>query len=779
MVNYFVDLELHSKGGIGNSSRPLNANEFVDKLTTLSNVVFYVKGIKDFGNSLVSVNCNGNSIIAWGPQPWRIKSFASSDIGNIKKLEGGIFDSTSSLTFRIDAIPEICNMYFVSKNLYLNQNSNSTMTLIGSTICTIGSPYEVHWNGSIVSAVDSVFCNKNGASKYMHNNTSSLSFSHCAFELGDSQQTISWNREEIFTNTLSINFDGTQFGWAAPYMPVWDAPKNAFDGRTLYSNIIYPTQPGQNYPSYTDEPVDLWRNARTGIGAGDFSNTPVISVAPEIGGYDISQTVSESADVKFQISAYGIPQQMKFQWYKNDVPLVDNEKYLGVNTNSLKIFNCLLTDAGTYYAIASNGVSPDARSNNMTLTVIEQQDFYVNMNIPGVSGSGTVVDPWSYQALENTLSSIPMGSVIYLKGSYVHVDGTSWGAGVTYKAWDPEINGPWRMKFNPYIGFGLTNQTLDGGILQIESSMGFTEDTILRNMYWIMKGNNSATLNGRTYGCTFVVEYGFNLQGVHTDLVFVNTHPTASVNHQGETLIRCAISSANFIINQQPIVSECQLDWVAPVMPIWDAPKENFLGIYNSITFPPQFGTIPFLNYENDLWGQPRCSIGAGYTEYQDLVWALGFPEFLKLTYTDAQFSVKINKDGKVYFAAVSSGSQPLTPYQIRDGKDSENKTLPVGNFGNLSVLADVQSTVVISNLSAGSYDVYFIAEDNVQNLQDSSVVTTIQIPAAEPIDPTKPGVTSDGVVLANEADVTMVITSAKVKTLFTNVYLPNMKYNR
>jgi len=95
------------------------------------------------------------------------------------------------------------------------------------------------------------------------------------------------------------------------------------------------------------------------IGAG---TAPVVTTQPA------SQAVPPGANVTFTVAASGAPTP-SFQWRRNGVDLVDGGVVSGATTPSLTLTGVTTGDAGTYSAVASNGILPNATSIGAVLTV--------------------------------------------------------------------------------------------------------------------------------------------------------------------------------------------------------------------------------------------------------------------------------------------------------------------------------------------------------------------------------------------------------------------------
>lgn len=173
-------------------------------------------------------------------------------------------------------------------------------------------------------------------------------------------------------------------------------------------------------------------------------------------------------------------------------------------------------------------------------------------------------------------------------------------------------------------------------------------------------------------------------------------------------------------------------------------------------------------------WGDSRTSLGAGFDEFVPLAWIDTYPKLFNVGFKVAQFLVKSNQNGQVYFVVVSHNDPAPLSEQIKAAKDASGHKVKFS--GNASLIANTELTLVVDDLSWKFYDIYFVAEDLFGNLQEQPVKITFIVSKDEPVDPDKPGVTTDGVVLASPSEETMVVTQPKITSSFTSVTFPPMK---
>ncbi len=93
-----------------------------------------------------------------------------------------------------------------------------------------------------------------------------------------------------------------------------------------------------------------------------------VNTAPAITTQPVSQTVLSGSNATFTVAASGIP-AVTYQWSLNGTPLSDGAGISGSATATLTLTGVGVGSAGSYTAIASNGVGTPATSNAATLTV--------------------------------------------------------------------------------------------------------------------------------------------------------------------------------------------------------------------------------------------------------------------------------------------------------------------------------------------------------------------------------------------------------------------------
>lgn len=131
-------------------------------------------------------------------------------------------------------------------------------------------------------------------------------------------------------------------------------------------------------------------------------------------------------------------------------------------------------------------------------------------------------------------------------------------------------------------------------------------------------------------------------------------------------------------------------------------------------------------------------------------------------TPTSSGFTVRAqtNEDGTAYFVVLADGATAPSAAQVKAGTDASDA--PAITSGSIPLSANVEATAAVAGLNPGTaYDVYFVAQDAVPNLQASpalvsvttlATLTAYQAWAAgfQPSDVSDPALNFDGDTLTN-----------------------------
>ena len=117
--------------------------------------------------------------------------------------------------------------------------------------------------------------------------------------------------------------------------------------------------------------------------------------------------------------------------------------------------------------------------------------------------------------------------------------------------------------------------------------------------------------------------------------------------------------------------------------------------------------------------------------------WTAGWPKIEMTSYTSLTAKANINIAGNVYFVILPGGATAPSPAQIKAGQDASNAS--VSKKGTIACAqASIEYTLDVLGLNESStYDVYFIAEDNVPTLQLVPSLVTITFGSSSKTDQT------------------------------------------
>ena len=774
----YVDLAAVGTGHAGTDVDAFSFDDFIADIADADvGTEYRLKGSFEYAGStavnFVGLN-GGHSFLPWDAAtngPWRIR-IATADVtftDSTETFNGGIFSFGSGSPI-LGQLINVSNMYFKFDGAV-----------------TFGIPGGSHLKGcTIDSAISFTF----GSGQY----------TDCVFvaPIVDGGGSTLNNCAISGAYTASgMTLNNCQTNWVAPVMPAWDAANVAFVAQIIYAGISTPPKPG-NVP-YTGYDIDLFGNARAGIGAGFFAIAPTINIQP------VSVFVDQGQTATLSVTASGsLP--LTYQWYRYDnsdvmpgnirVPLVESAKFIGVQTDTLQVTNAQPIDIGRYRVIVSDGVLPDAISlvssnGHIDLNGNPTATVYVDLDATGTAYSaGTDVDPLTGDIFFMHIKNSPITSIYYLKGTYetsqFNVLSGFAGCG-EFNAWDKSTNGPWKLKVD--IGNGTLlvspNDLFTDAILELyNSSSGEVIASGGRYVNCVIISDGKVSFaGGNTSGCTVVAdEINFGGGIIKNNIMIAN-----SITGGGANCSNCALSFVtntaggmtftNSLLTASDggllgwTLTNCTLGW----NPTTTWPSDAFGNVqtfYNSVLsagigIPPQPGATPYLetttplsnfDYSQDLWGNTRTGIGAVYF---DLIWNTTFPQASIIGETTITFQVQGNKAGIAYFVVVPNGAAAPTVAQVIAGQNGAGSPVAVGFSGNVAIVANVTNTLVATNLlSPVSYDVYFALVDGLGNTSIAPVmldVTTIDI--TDPVwTPTYPSISDVGI---NSIDVAVSLIEA------------------
>jgi hypothetical protein len=107
--------------------------------------------------------------------------------------------------------------------------------------------------------------------------------------------------------------------------------------------------------------------------------------------------------------------------------------------------------------------------------------------------------------------------------------------------------------------------------------------------------------------------------------------------------------------------------------------------------------------------------------------WIATWPQAEQLSPTSITVRAQTNETGTAYFVVLAGGATAPSAAQVKAGNDSANA--PATAAGNLALTANTEATGPVTGLTANtSYDVYFIAEDAVPNLQSTPALVSVSL---------------------------------------------------
>jgi len=107
--------------------------------------------------------------------------------------------------------------------------------------------------------------------------------------------------------------------------------------------------------------------------------------------------------------------------------------------------------------------------------------------------------------------------------------------------------------------------------------------------------------------------------------------------------------------------------------------------------------------------------------------WISTYPKANTVLSQSASFKVSIDEAGTAYFVIVPSGASAPSSAQVKAGQNASGTLVAAGLSGNVGLLTSVEGTLTAANLTPKEgYDVYFVAEDLLLNIQNSPVKVSI-----------------------------------------------------
>ncbi|SCZ07729.1 S8 family serine peptidase [Alkaliphilus peptidifermentans] len=112
---------------------------------------------------------------------------------------------------------------------------------------------------------------------------------------------------------------------------------------------------------------------------------------------------------------------------------------------------------------------------------------------------------------------------------------------------------------------------------------------------------------------------------------------------------------------------------------------------------------------------------------------ATGYPKIGKITDTTMELLLKTNEAGRAYYTVLLAGANAPSSTQVKAGQDSTGSVL-LGNLrGSVELIANTEAIVTIKGLTElTNYDIYIVADDDKENLQNEPVKLIFTTKATE-----------------------------------------------
>lgn len=240
-------------------------------------------------------------------------------------------------------------------------------------------------------------------------------------------------------------------------------------------------------------------------------------------------------------------------------------------------------------------------------------NYYVDLSLETNGHAGTTNDPYSladWQAVQ-----LGFLDTSFLKGT-ASIPGETITTSSNIEAWEPEINGPWRLECHTIIRQWQFDQyfLISGGILHVQNIQSYG---LYLNCYIEIEGLQHLAASSCFFKESVLYMKGSGSAAL-VNPVFVNSVLVApnqtwfAPEPSNVTWFSSAFSVITDLSTFPGLTfSNCQLDWSAPLMPEWNADRASFFvsSMFTGITIQP--GILPYMSPVG-LWGDTRTSIGTG-----------------------------------------------------------------------------------------------------------------------------------------------------------------------
>lgn len=200
----------------------------------------------------------------------------------------------------------------------------------------------------------------------------------------------------------------------------------------------------------------------------------------------------------------------------------------------------------------------------------------------------------------------------------------------------------------------------------------------------------------------------------------------------------------------------------------------NVAGILSASNLTPESSYNIYVVAESTILQEEPVRLDITTIDTIAPVWISTYPKVRNVHFSVANFLVETDSNGAAYFVVVPSGAAAPSSAQVKAGQDGSSVAVATGYSGNVALVANVEDGFSAMNLVPNTYDVYFVAEDSLENLQSTPVGIEFVSEKVLPINSNKPGKTFNGVTIAGPGNVDSRL--PKISSFFRSISMPDMK---
>lgn len=671
MATYYVNLSLAGVGGDGSSGNPWRRDSFIAQVNGLqpAGTIFKIQGMYEYSTA-ITIKCPGenNSVEGYTLTSWNSYWGVSSSYAG----PGFVIGNNSSGYHARNII----------SNCLLNANSVSCYDAVGLYGCFITLVNDINILGTSYggtagtsSVKGSTIASSVSKGLVLSADTNLIdSIIYSPLSISPTAGTFTSRNCVFRVAPTSGTHSNYQIGWSGTTIPVWSIPPasyviSSWGGTLNYGTIGIPPNPGYGIYNYTDYPWDLSGQSRRYIGA--YSLPTNVFMTWTEGWPQVKNITANTASMSFKFRlgepfpAVGHFVIVPRNAYTPTVTQIKSGKD-SLNNSVPYGFSGYqsMINGDTEYLLSAVNLAPvtayDAYFNmsrgaeNITYKVqfqtLEVSPYYVDLNLTGTGGDGSVNTPWHADTFANQVNGLkPAGSLFKIKGSHVYTStftvkcpGTDSSIGYTFTNWDG--SNPWRI--SAAVGAGqeivigasggppyyhaknvFKNGVLNATNFYIEcyDAAEFYDCYLKMGLYLYVYGTSAGGAGGNTLikGCSVVSTSG-GTYGIRTSGPNALTNLYDSIISAPLSVLVAApalLTSTNCVFVTNPTTgthTNYQSNWTPPTWPAWDASKELFaksLLNYSTIDSPPSpgVGTPDYTGYPTNLWNQPRNNLGVYY----------------------------------------------------------------------------------------------------------------------------------------------------------------------